>query len=262
MAESETHAEKPQYGTWIRTRRLWLFVALAASCTAGALLGLRSATFWLLLIPAALFGYIAAILALTTYRFRHGGFQQRIHGLIAREIVGHGGQILDVGCGSGALAVTIAKADPECTVVAVDTWGDDWEYSQSQCEENARIEGVADRVRFQRASAADLPLADASVNAVVSCLTFHEVRECADRTDAVAESLRMLRPGGRFAFLDLFSDPSSFTSTEHVLDVIARSGCSVARNEPLDALLPLPYPLGGSKVLGHARLITGFGPPT
>lgn len=260
MAVSHTHPDEPRYGTWIRTRRLWMFAGLTVACAAGALLGFWSPWFWLLLVPACLFGYIAAILGLTTYRFRQGGLQERIHGLLAMEIVGRDGEILDVGCGSGALAVTIARADPRCTVLGVDTWGDDWEYSKAQCDENARIEGVASRVRFQRASAAELPLAEASVIAVVSCLTFHEVTECDDRTDAMVESLRVLRPGGRFAFLDLFSDPAPFTSIEHVLDAVSRSGCSVVRNESLDTLLPLPYPLGGKKVLGNARLISGFRP--
>ncbi len=260
MVASEARAEQPRYGTWIRTGRLRTVVALAAACGVGSLLGVRWVGFWLLLAPAAVFGYIAVVLTLTARSLGRQGLQGRIHGLVAREVVGGGGQILDVGCGSGALAIAIAKADPRATVVGMDTWGEDWEYSRSQCEENARLEGVAERVRFERASAVALPLPDAGVDAVVSCLTFHEVKECEDRTDALSEALRVLRPGGRFAFLDLFSDPASFTSTQHVLEAIARSGCAVAGDEPLAALVPLPYPLAGRRVLGYARLVTGARP--
>jgi SAM-dependent methyltransferase len=257
VAEHGSQKERPRYGTWVRIRRVWVFVSLTAACAAASLLGLWSAWFWALLIPALLFGYISVILILTVRRFGQGGVQQRIHALLAEEIAGQSGSVLDVGCGSGSLAVTIARADPESTVLGVDSWGDNWEYSQSQCEANARIESVADRVEFMRASAADLPFADASFDAVTSCLTFHEVHESADRTDAMAESLRVLRPGGRFAFLDLFDDPGPFTSTDHVLDVVSQAGCAVVRNEPLRDLMPLPFPLNGAKVLGHARLIAG-----
>lgn len=261
MTADALGVRRPRYGTWIRARRLYLFAGLTALCVAGSLLGVRWAWFWLLLLPGLLLGYISMVLGLTTYRFTRGGYQRRIHELLAGEIAGLGGAVLDVGCGSGSLAVIVAKADPDCVVLGVDLWADDWEYSQSQCERNARAEGVADRVRFQRASAADLPFVDASVDAVISCLTFHEVRECVDRTEPVAEALRVLRPGGRFAFLDLFSDPASFTSPSHVREAVSRSGCAISRDEPLAAILPLPYPLSGPRVLGHARVMTGIRSP-
>jgi len=256
VTASRTTSDKPRYGTWIRTRRLQLFVVLSAAFLLASLLGLRSPWWWLLLAPAAAFGYIAVVLILTTYRFRHGA-QQQIHELLAREVSGMSGRILDVGCGSGALVVAVARAAPGATVVGADTWGEQWEYSQGQCETNARLEGVDDRVAFRRASASDLPFADGELDAVVSCLTFHEVRECDDRAEPLAEALRVLRPGGRFAFLDLFADPALFASLTHVREVVVRSGCELTTDEPLATLMPLPFPLGGSQVLGHARLMTG-----
>ena len=256
MTATRTPSDRPRYGTWIRTRRVWLFVALSVGCLALSLLGLTSSWWWLLLVPAAAFGYIAVVLILTTYRFRHGA-QQQIHELLAREVSGMRGRILDVGCGSGALVVTVARAAPGSTVVGADTWGEQWEYSQAQCETNARLEGVDDRVAFRRATASDLPFADGELDAVVSCLTFHEVRECDDRAEPLAEALRVLRPGGRFAFLDLFADPALFASLTHVREVVVRSGCELTTDEPLATLMPLPFPLGGSQVLGHARLMTG-----
>src|SRR5262249_57908829 len=76
--------ETVTYGTWIRTSRLYIFAAISAMAFAGASLTLVSAWFALLLVPAALFGYIAVVLALTVWRLgpRGGNFQRRIHDLI------------------------------------------------------------------------------------------------------------------------------------------------------------------------------------
>lgn len=72
------------------------------------------------------------------------------------------------------------------------------------CERNAKIEGVIDRVTFQKASASILPFADEYFDAVVSNLVFHEVREVADKREVVREALHVVKKGGRFAFQDLF----------------------------------------------------------
>jgi len=152
------------YGTWIRTGRLYLFAVLSLVALAGASLTLVSPWFALLLLPAALFGYIAVVLGLTVWRLG----------------------------------------------------GASWEYSKDQCDRNARVEGVDGRTTFVRQSAASLRFDDATFDVVVSCLTFHEVRDVTDKSLLLAEALRVLRPGGRYVFLDLFADPRVFGPVERV----------------------------------------------
>jgi SAM-dependent methyltransferase len=177
-------SETVTYGTWIRIGRLYIFAAISAVALAGASLTLVSAWFALLLVPAALFGYIAVVLALTVWRLgpRGGDFQRRIHDLIVtRAAMEPAGRGLDIGCGSGALTIRLAKALPTTQVTGIDFWGTDWEYSKDQCERNARMEGVTQRTTFVQQSAASLRFDDAMFDVVVSCLTFHEVRDVTDR---------------------------------------------------------------------------------
>ncbi|MEV0718520.1 class I SAM-dependent methyltransferase [Asanoa sp. NPDC050611] len=251
----------PNYGTWIRRSRVAWFAAATAVCLAGAVLALLTPWFLLFLVPLAVFGYITAILALTVHRLgpRGGDFQRRIHELIAAKSAAEttataaGCKILDVGCGSGSLVVKLAKAHPGSTVTGIDSWGGDWEYSQRQCAENARIEGVADRTTFDRQSAAAIDFGDATFDVVVSCLTFHEIREAARKTDGVTEALRVLRPGGRYVFLDLFGDRGVFPDDPR--------GTIPGEFIPLDDAMALKFPLKHPKVLGHAVLIVGTKPP-
>src|SRR5689334_22376242 len=211
--------DRPRYRTWIRTTRLAAFAGLSAVCLVACALSVVSLWFLLFLVPLAVFGYIATILALTVYRFssRGGDLQRRIHELIvAKAEPAAAGQALDVGCGSGSVVVKLAKAAPDSTVTGVDSWGRDWEYSKELCEDNARIEGVADRTAFLAQSGAALEFPDDHFDLVVSCLTFHEIRDVGSKADGVVEALRVLRPGGRFAFLDLFGDPEFYGSPEDV----------------------------------------------
>jgi SAM-dependent methyltransferase len=265
-ADGDPSAAAPEtvtYGTWIRISRLYIFAAIAVVALAGASFALVSAWFALLLVPAALFGYIAVVLALTVWRLgpRGGNFQWRIHDLIvARAAVDPAGRALDIGCGSGALTIGLAKALPTAQVTGVDFWGANWEYSKDQCERNARIEGVAGRTTFVQQSAASLRFDDATFDVVACCLTFHEVRDVTDKLPVIVEALRVLRPGGRYVFLDLFADPGMFGSVQRVQAAIAQAGAGVDEIGRLDAYLTLPFPLGGAKVLGHAMIISGVKP--
>jgi ubiquinone/menaquinone biosynthesis C-methylase UbiE len=106
-----------------------------------------------------------------------------------------GDSVLDVGAGTGLLALAAVRQAGD--VVAVDV-------SAAMCarlEVNAREQGVAN-LRVLEASATALPIADGSVDAVVSNYCFHHLDDDAKRV-ALHEAMRVLRPGGRIAFADM-----------------------------------------------------------
>ncbi len=95
--------------------------------------------------------------------------------------------VLDVGTGPGALAIEIATRCGSCSVIGVDLAPE----MLAIAEGRARGAGVADRVRFQVADAAALPLADASVDVAVSTLNLHHWR---DPAAILRELHRVVRP--------------------------------------------------------------------
>ena len=113
-------------------------------------------------------------------------------------------KLWDIGTGSGRVAIYLAKRYPSAHVVGIDYWGNPWTYSKSICDRNAEIEGVADRVSFQRASAVSLPFEDSEYDLVTSNFVFHSVR-VVDKIPLIKEALRVVRKGGAFAFQDLFN---------------------------------------------------------
>ena len=110
--------------------------------------------------------------------------------------------------------------------------------------------GSGERVSFRRASAAALPFADASFEAAVSNLCFHEVRGVRDKREVVKEALRVLEPGGAFAFQDLFRLKGAYSEIDDLLAAIRAWG--VAEVEYIDtgnaefipAALRLPFMVG------------------
>src|SRR5262249_785067 len=218
------------------------------------------APFWHPGLAFALFAipffYIAIVLTLTSHRLgpRGGDFQRRIHQLLI-DSVGIKGRLLDVGCGSGQLLIRFAKSAPGRDV-GLDYWGDDWEYSRSQAARNAALEGVQG-LEFLHGSASRLPFADGDFERVVSCLTFHEVRDVEDKTAGVAEALRVLEPGGRFAFVDLFDDPAQYKGRDRVLSAIAHAVGVVESSMNMLEIFELRFQLNLAKVLKYAVLVSG-----
>lgn len=78
-----------------------------------------------------------------------------------------------------------------------------------------------------------------------------------DKTASVAEALRVLEPGGRFAFVDLFDDPRIYDGRDRVLKVIASAGGEVESCRSLSEILELRFPLNLGKVLKYAVLVSG-----
>jgi SAM-dependent methyltransferase len=209
-------SEKPDYGNW--TPKLMIYAPLTI-----ALLFLASSLIWsFLLIPAAFFGLVAAFLFYVRFKLspKAGNVQESIWNFVIEHLDWDGeGKALDIGCGNGALAIKLARKHRKAQVLGIDSWGKKWDYSMGVCEHNAALEGVNDRVTFQRGSAASLPFVDGYFDAAVSNFVFHEVGGVKDKREVIREALRVLKKGGRFAFQDeflikkMYGDPDALVST-------------------------------------------------
>jgi ubiquinone/menaquinone biosynthesis C-methylase UbiE len=119
--------------------------------------------------------------------------------------------VLDLGCGRGAVLVAAAKRLPRGRAIGVDLWrADQTDNSQEATLANAALEDVADRVEVRTADMTALPLADASVDVIVSSLAIHNIPTRASRRQALDEAVRVLRPGGRLAIADLWETRQHF----------------------------------------------------
>jgi len=202
------------YGNWVSARLVVLPGVLSVLV---AFLGFM---YWPLGLLALPFLLVCLYFAHARYLFssRVGNLQARIEALVLEHLAWDGaGRALDIGCGKCPLTIALAKTFPRAQVTGIDRWGAAWEYAQSVCERNARAEAVATRVTFRRASAASLPFEDGAFDAAVSNLVFHEVRGVAERTALLAEMLRVVKKGGRFAFQDLFLWKRAYGDSETVL---------------------------------------------
>jgi ubiquinone/menaquinone biosynthesis C-methylase UbiE len=100
------------------------------------------------------------------------------------------GAILDVGCGTGRLLEKAAALWPNARLVGVDP-------AQRMVEvARERIPGATIAV----AGAEKLPVSDAAVNLVLSCVSFHHWK---DRALGLREAARVLPPGGRLCLADV-----------------------------------------------------------
>ena len=107
--------------------------------------------------------------------------------------VPHGGDVVDVGAGTGTLAIALAADRPDVTVTAVD--GD------AKILALAQAKPGADAVGWRAGLTDDLPLKSASADAVVTSLVLHHLdRDTKQR--ALREIARVLRPGGRLHIAD------------------------------------------------------------
>ncbi len=81
-----------------------------------------------------------------------------------------GGRVLDIGTGSGLLAIELAKAKGcHFDIIAIDIS----ENMIRKARENAKWAGVEDKIRFSVSTAAALPFADDSFDLVMSYASLH-----------------------------------------------------------------------------------------
>jgi SAM-dependent methyltransferase len=114
-------------------------------------------------------------------------------------------QILDMGCGRGAVLLMAAQHLTTGKAVGVDIWQsrDQSGNAAEATRYNAGAEGVADKVELYTADMRSLPFADGSFDVIVSSLAIHNIPASAGREKAIDEAVRVLKPGGRLLIADI-----------------------------------------------------------
>ena len=115
-------------------------------------------------------------------------------------------RVLDVGCGRGLLLIGAAKRlGGGGTAAGIDLWQKE-DLSGNRPEatlENARLEGVAERIEVHTADMRKMPFPDGSFDTVLSMNAIHNIYSAPGRDEAIAEICRVLKPGGAVLIVDI-----------------------------------------------------------
>lgn len=126
------------------------------------------------------------------------GFNRVHETLIAQAELADGHRVLEIGCGTGNLAIRAKKTHPAVSVVGSDP--DPLALSRAQ-RKTAQLNGI----RFERGYAQRLPYADGEFDRVLSSMMLHHLDDDA-KSAAAAEVFRVLRPSGRLHLVDMGGD--------------------------------------------------------
>jgi SAM-dependent methyltransferase len=115
--------------------------------------------------------------------------------LLDQAALAAGQRVLDIGCGTGTLAVRVCARQPGIQVLGLDP--DPKALSRARAK--AARSGVS--VTWQQGFADALPFPDATFDRIFSSFMFHHLGAKAKR-GALREAARVLRPGGSLHLLD------------------------------------------------------------
>ena len=114
-------------------------------------------------------------------------------------------QVLDVGCGRGLMLVAAARRLTTGKATGIDIWEakDQSSNTREAPLQNAKLEHVSDLVDVLTADMRKLPFADQSFDVVLSHWVVHNLEKESERTTALEEMARVLRPDGQIILADI-----------------------------------------------------------
>ncbi|MGH9872279.1 MAG: class I SAM-dependent methyltransferase [Pyrinomonadaceae bacterium] len=146
--------------------------------------------------------------------------------LIEQAQMSNGMRVLDIGCGTGTLAIMVKQVHPEAEVFGIDADSKILALARAKAAKaslNLTLDqGMADQLRY----------ADSSFDRVLSSLFLHHLTT-ENKRRTFREVFHVLRPGGRFDVID-FGPPRTFYS--RLVARITANNEEVAAN--LQGLLP------------------------
>jgi len=251
--------DKLNYGNWIPRNIIAAFLGIfCISCIVSILIN-DSIVRIIVVVISVFFGALFIYMMYAYYLIgkKNGELQNQLCTTLLDKLEWDGqGKALDIGTGSGRIAINIAKRYPSSHVTGIDYWGNPWTYSKHLCDINAEIEGVADRVTFQKASAVNLPYQDGAYDLVTSNFVFHSVR-VVDKIPLIKEALRVLKKGGAFAFQDLFNK-QFYGDINLFYKELTSWGLKEVKLIDTSDFLYIPLALRVNHMLGNSRILYGI----
>ncbi len=135
-------------------------------------------------------------------------------------VAGGAQHLIDIGTGTATLAIAAIKRWPSVEVVGIDASRG---MATAAVSEADRLLAPADRIRFdvKVAFADKLPFADGSFDAAMSSFVFQLVP---NRARAIREAHRVLRSGGRLAYVSWLAEDRAFRPDIEFDDVLDEVG--------------------------------------
>lgn len=200
---------RPDYGLDAPgvVRNLFLVAAVGLAVWLSAALGLWSGVVGPVHVAGVGFGFFLSFTLTGLYMVwasKVGKLRDRER-LLDRHAWRGDERVLDVGCGRGLLLVGAAKRLTTGTATGIDIWQTE-DLSGNRPEatlENARREGVAERVDVQTCDMRRTPFADGTFDVIVTSWAVHNLYDAKDRDDAIREMVRVLKPGGTALVKDI-----------------------------------------------------------
>jgi len=137
-----------------------------------------------------------------------------------------GCHVLDIGSGSGACAVLLARDHGAARVTGIDVE----EPVCAAARRRVADAGLTDRIMIEKVAPGPFPFADAGFDIVFSK---DSIIHIPDKAALAAEAFRVLRPGGRFAASDWLMSHDGPPSPE-MADYIAAEGLDFAMASPAE----------------------------
>lgn len=159
------------------------------------------------------------------------------------------GTVVDLGAGTGTLAIALAEKRPDVSVIGVD--GD------PEILEQARAKPGAERVEWKEGLAGELDLADRSVDGAVMSLVLHHLGP-QTKLKALEDVLRVLKPTAQLHIAD-WGRPATPLVRAAFFALQVTDGFDNTRDHAQGRLPQILTQAGFASITRYRRLPTGWG---